>query len=207
MAAAVSGSQLALLALTCYTALAAFQLRRLERPDFGGSPFFEDTAAGVWACVARRLAFILASSHGRRSDDPPTPTPTPPHPTPAPPNDHNTGNGTRYRILKRAAATQGAFLTVEMLIRPGAPGFFERHAGSPPFHSHAQVRCLILLAFGRCLVLRSPLCTAQVTISVGLFTRRRTHTPCICTPSPLNTTTLKTHTQSQTTRSRPSPSW
>lgn len=50
------------------------------------------------------------------------------------------GNGTRFRILKRADTTQQMFVTVEHLIRPGAPGWFEHHAGSPPFHSHAQVR-------------------------------------------------------------------
>jgi len=43
---AVSRPQLAIFLLGCYCLYTAVTLRRVVRPNFNGSPFFEDTAAG-----------------------------------------------------------------------------------------------------------------------------------------------------------------
>lgn len=50
--------------------------------------------------------------------------------------DADDAAGTRCCVLKRSARTGGAFTTVEVLIRPGAPGFYENKPGSAPLHSH-----------------------------------------------------------------------
>lgn len=47
-----------------------------------------------------------------------------------------TGNGTRYRVLERAAETDGASYTVEVLARGSAEGFMQDLAGSLPAHEH-----------------------------------------------------------------------
>ncbi|KAI8475633.1 MAG: hypothetical protein J3K34DRAFT_390620 [Monoraphidium minutum] len=52
--------------------------------------------------------------------------------------------GTRYRIHRRAAATQNTFITVEALIRPGAPGWYPTHAGSLPLASRGQSTSIVV---------------------------------------------------------------
>ncbi|GBF99451.1 hypothetical protein Rsub_11937 [Raphidocelis subcapitata] len=52
--------------------------------------------------------------------------------------DTDAGNGTRYCVVRRAASTHGALVTVELLVRPGAPGFRKGEPGSLPLHSRGQ---------------------------------------------------------------------
>jgi mannose-6-phosphate isomerase-like protein (cupin superfamily) len=69
-------------------------------------------------------------------------------------------NGTRYRIARRANETRGAFVTAELLIRPGAPGWYAASsssasggssdaaqtvpAGAPPLHSHPYAQSVVV---------------------------------------------------------------
>jgi uncharacterized cupin superfamily protein len=45
-------------------------------------------------------------------------------------------NGTRYRVLQRAADTDNTSITAELLVRPTAHGWYEGYAGSSPVHVH-----------------------------------------------------------------------
>lgn len=50
--------------------------------------------------------------------------------------DPHAGTGSRYRVLTRAADTAGTSFTVEILNKPGAPGFVPGLSASIPEHSH-----------------------------------------------------------------------
>jgi hypothetical protein len=60
-----------------------------------------------------------------------------------------TGTGTRYRILTRVSDDHGSHVAAEVLIRPGAPGFYPRLPGSMPLHSHKGAEEVVVVAEGR----------------------------------------------------------